>query len=142
MLYFKNSMLITHLDCLNLAHWLHNTAAEDGLGPISFAMVDNQGDLIWFERMDKAPARSAAIAIAKAYTSLRMGTSTAEFNERLVREKLSSRDFMDHKLTAMPGGSPLFVADGTVVGAIGISGRDVESDQVLADTAAFYFSSL
>ncbi len=135
-------MLITHLDCLNLAHWLHNTATEDGLGPICFAMVDAQGDLIWFERMDNAPARAANIAIAKAYTSLRMGSSTIDFNERLEKEKLTTHDFVDQKFTAMPGGSPLFMADGTIVGAIGISGRDTGSDQTLADTVAFYFMSL
>lgn len=135
-------MLITHLDCLNLAHWLHNTATEDGLGPICFALVDAQGDLIWFERMDNAPARAANIAIAKAYTSLRMGSSTIDFHERLEKEKLTTHDFVDQNFTAMPGGSPLFTADGTVVGAIGISGRDTTSDQTLADTVAFYFMSL
>lgn len=135
-------MLITHLDCLNLAHWLHNSAAEDGRGPVCFAMVDAQGDLIWFERMDSAPARAADIAIAKAYTSLRMGSSTIEFHERLLREKLQIQDFMDSKLTAIPGGSPLFTATGAIVGAIGISGRDIKCDQELADAAAFYFSSL
>lgn len=135
-------MLITHLDCLNLAHWLHNTASEDGLGPICFAIVDAQGDLIWFERMDRAPARAANIAIAKAYTSLRMGNSTQAFKQRLERESLSCSDFMDQRLTAIPGGSPLALADSRIVGAIGISGRHIESDQALADAAALYFSSL
>lgn len=135
-------MLLTHLDCLNLAHWLHNAATEDGLGPISFAIVDGQGNLIWFERMDNAPARTADIAIAKAYTALRMGISTADFHQRLERENLSCNDFMDHKFTAMPGGSPLFMTNGAVVGAVGISGRDIKSDQSLADSLSSYFSSL
>lgn len=135
-------MPITHLDCLNLAHWLHNAATEDGRGPICFAMVDAQGDLMWFERMDNAPARAANIAIAKAYTALRMRSSTIEFHERINREKLSVQDFMDPQFTAIPGGSPLFIANGTIVGAIGISGRDIQSDQNLADAVAFYYSSL
>lgn len=135
-------MPITHLDCLNLAHWLHNAATEDGKGPICFAIVDAQGDLIWFERMDNAPGRATKIAIAKAYTASRMRSSTSEFHERLNREKLSVYDFMDPQFTAIPGGSPLFITDGTIVGAIGISGRDIESDQRLADAVAFYYSSL
>ena len=135
-------MPLTHLDCLNLAHWLHNAASEDGLGPVCFAIVDAQGDLIWFERMDQAPARAANTAIAKAYTSIRMGCSTIEFHERLQREQLHSHDFMDSKFTAIPGGSPLFVPDGTIVGAIGISGRQIENDQTLADAVAMYYSSL
>lgn len=135
-------MLITHLDCLNLAHWIHNTASEDGLGPICFAIVDIQGELIWFERMDRAPARSVATATAKAYTAARVEISTLSFKNQLEKDNLQSQDYMDNKLTAIPGGAPLMLANGHIVGAIGISGRHTESDQALADAAAQYFGSL
>lgn len=135
-------MPLTHLDCLNLAHWLHNTASEDGLGPICFSIVDAQGELLWFERMDRAPARSITIAIAKAYTAVRMNDSTMAFKQRLENEKLSCSDFMDERFTALPGGSPLVSSDGSTAGAIGISGRHTDSDQQLADAAAAYFYTL
>lgn len=135
-------MSITHLDCLNLAHWLHNKASEDGLGPICFAIVDAQGDLIWFERMDNAPAHTAHTAIAKAYTSLRMNQSTSAFKQHLEREGLTLNAFMDTQLTSIPGGSPLLLADQVVVGALGISGHRHESDQLLAEAAATYLNSL
>lgn len=135
-------MPITHLDCLNLAHWLHNTASEDNLGPICFALVDAQGDLIWFERMDKAPAHTTNTAIAKAYTALRMNSTTLEFKQRLERDGLQSRDFMDQQLTALPGGAPLTLKNQQLAGALGVSSHYPDHDQLLADTAAMYFNSL
>ena len=135
-------MLLTHLDCLNLAHWLHNTASKDGLGPICFSIVDAQGELLWFERMDRAPARAIRISMAKAYTAVRMNDSTMAFKQRLENEKLSCSDFMDERFTALPGGSPLISSNGSIAGAIGISGRHTDSDQQLADAAAAYFYTL
>lgn len=135
-------MLITHLDCLNLAHWIHNTASEDGLGPICFAIVDVHGELIWLERMDRAPARSVATATAKAYTAARLEITTQSFKKQLEKDQLQSHDYMDDKLTAIPGGSPLMLANNNIIGAIGISGRHTESDQALADAAALYFNAL
>lgn len=135
-------MLLTHLDCLNLAHWLHNTASKDGLGPICFSIVDAQGELLWFERMDRAPARAIRISMAKAYTAVRMNDSTMAFKQRLENEKLSCNDFMDERFTALPGGSPLISSNGSIAGAIGISGRHTDSDQQLADATAAYFYTL
>lgn len=135
-------MLLTHLDCLNLAHWLHNTASKDGLGPICFSIVDAQGELLWFERMDRAPARAIRISMAKAYTAVRMNDSTMAFKQRLENEKLSCSDFMDERFTALPGGSPLISSNGSIAGAIGISGRHTDSDQQLADATAAYFYTL
>lgn len=136
------SMLLTHLDCLNLAHWIHNTASEDGLGPMCFAIVDAQGELIWFERMDKAPASSARTAIAKAYTAIRTNDSTENFKLKLEQEELQLQDYMDKHLTSVPGGTPLIMANGILVGAIGISGRNNSRNQQLANAAAVYFSTL
>lgn len=135
-------MLITHLDCLGLAHWLHNTAAEDNLGPLAFAITDTHGDLIWFERMDQALALYATTAIAKAYTSTRVGTTTLAFKQELEKNGLKDQDYIDQNLTAIPGGSPLYSANGAMVGAIGISSRHLENDQALADASAYYFSSI
>lgn len=135
-------MLLTHLDCLNLAHWLHNTASKDGLGPICFSIVDAQGELLWFERMDRAPARAIRISMAKAYTAVRMNDSTMAFKQRLENEKLSCSDFMDERFTALPGGSPLISSNGSIAGAIGISGRHTDSDQQLADATSAYFYTL
>lgn len=135
-------MFLTHLDCLNLAHWLHNTVSEDGLSPVCFAIVDTAGDLLWFERMDHAPAQSISLAIAKAYSAARLGIPTVEFQAQLQKDQLSISHYLDQKLTVVPGGSPLFNPSQRLIGAIGISGIHSHTDQALADAVAMYFQSM
>ncbi len=135
-------MFLTHLDCLNLAHWLHNTVSEDGLGPVCFAMVDSSGELIWFERMDLAPAHTISLSIAKAYTAARLGLATTDFHSQLQQTQLQTHDYLDQQLTSVPGGTPLYNNDNRLIGAIGVSGSNSQNDQVLADAAAMYFQAL
>lgn len=134
-------MFLTHLDCLNLAHWLHNTVSEDGLSPVCFAIVDSAGDLIWFERMDQAPVQAIPLSISKAYTAARLSLATTDFHHQLQQEQLRAQDYMDAQLTAVPGGTPLFNSENRLIGAIGISGRDSHSDQTLADAVAMYYQT-
>lgn len=135
-------MFLTHLDCLNLAHWLHNTVSEDGLSPVCFAIVDSSGDLIWFERMDQAPVQAIPLSISKAYTAARLGLATTEFHSQLQQEQLRAQDYMDQQLTAVPGGTPLFNSENRLIGAIGVSGHNNQNDQVLADAVALYQQGL
>ena len=44
--------------------------------------------------------------------------------------------FCDPELTALPGGSPLKDATGTLLGAIGISGLSSAEDQAITDAMA------
>lgn len=127
--------------CHELGTWIIAQAKGDGLNPISFAMVDAGGELSYFIRMENALSRTMAIAQAKAYTSARMRSSTQAFHERLINEKITAADFMDDKLSSLPGGVPLFKGD-VCVGAIGISGRSLEQDHDLITRAAQHFTTL
>lgn len=110
---------------------LHHYAAHDGLAPVCFALVDTQGDLLCFERMDGAPVRTINIAIAKAYTAARMGVNTLQFRQRLENENLYCSEFMDPALCALPGGVILRLPAQPFV-AIGVSGRSLDDDEKLA----------
>ena len=68
------------------------------------ALVDEQGEMTLFHRMDGAPHRCIAIAIAKAYSAIRLGGPTREFHQRLIRDRLSLSDFCDPRLTSLSGG--------------------------------------
>lgn len=107
-------------------------AANDGLPPVSIAVCDPAGHLIIFVRMDGAPLRSIAIAQCKAYTSARMGTTTAAFLDRLRNENIELSFFCDPQLTPLPGGVPIHTETG-LIGSIGVSGRKPADDQGLAD---------
>ena len=72
------------------------------------------------------------MARGKAYTSAKMHCSTSALHERLIREKLSLADFMDERMTSMPGGVPMFDENGVLIAGIGVSGRSPEEDEALA----------
>jgi glc operon protein GlcG len=86
--------------------------------------------------MDDAPVRSIQLAHQKAYTSTRMGVTTEEFLARLRREEIPISYFCDPLLTALPGGAVLSDAQGSVIGAIGVSGLTPAEDQAVADELA------
>lgn len=110
-------------------------AQSDHQRPICVAVCDERGLLLAFARVDGAPARSVAIAQGKAYTAARMGVTTTALLERLHREGIAVGYFCDPGLTALPGGTPL-VADGRLVGAIGVSGLTSQQDQAITDAVA------
>ncbi|MBI1397856.1 MAG: heme-binding protein [Betaproteobacteria bacterium] len=117
-------------------------ATEDFGRPICVAVCDDKGFLLAFARMPGSPVRSVQIAQGKAYSSARMGVTTQAFLERLHKEKIEAAYFCDPLLTALPGGSPLKTADGTLVGAVGVSGLKSEEDQAVTDFVASRLATL
>ena len=103
--------------------------------PICVSVCNGTGLLVAFARMDGAPIRSIWIAQQKAFTAVRMGTSTAAFIERLRKDNLEAGWFGEG-LVPLPGGSVIKNAAGEVDGGVGISGLAAHEDQIIADAAA------
>lgn len=114
---------------------------QQGLNPVAIALTNQHGELIQFLRMDGAPARTIAIAQAKSYTAARMGVSTQDFHQRLLREQISLADFMDQQLCSLPGGIPVHNEEGQFLGAVGVSGLSLKQDHQLAKKIAQVASS-
>ena len=107
----------------------------------SFAVADSAGVLIAFIRMDGASALSADMAINKAFTALYWKRDTAEIFEFLQKQSREIAYFSNvEKQAPIPGGVLLKTADGTIVGAIGSSGRPASEDQELALAGAKAFN--
>lgn len=117
-------------------------ATQDYGRPICVAVCDDRGLLVAFARMAGAPVRSVQISQGKAYSAARMGVTTEAFLARLQREQIQVGFFCDPLLTALPGGSPLKGADGSLAGAIGISGLAAAEDQAITDAMAAQFAAL
>lgn len=115
-------------------------ATQDYKRPICVAVCDDKGFLMAFARMAGAPVRSVAISQGKAYSAARMGVTTEAFLARLHREQIQASYFCDPLITGLPGGSPLKDADGSLVGAIGISGLAAAEDQAITDAMASAFA--
>ena len=100
--------------------------------PICACVTDEHGFVLGYLQMDGISSRSFTMARAKAYTAARMGQTTAEFHERLVREHLSLADFGDAFMTSVQGGVPVRDKNGTVIGGAAVSGRPPEKDEATA----------
>ncbi|WP_260924456.1 GlcG/HbpS family heme-binding protein [Novosphingobium sp. 9] len=98
------------------------------------AVVDASGTLVAFERMDGAITGCGDSAIAKAASSAKFGVPTDTFFTR-ARDANLPIGFVPGIVPAA-GGAPLKQGS-VVIGAVGVSGGNVETERDLAaDTAA------
>lgn len=107
-------------------------AAESGF-EAAVAVTDNGGCLRAFERGDSAPALTADIAINKAYTAATSGRPTHVW-QAIVTDPSAAQLAHTPRLVAAAGGYPI-LADGVLVGGLGISGGSAQQDQVIAEKA-------
>jgi len=120
-----------------------NKESEDAPGtegyPMGIAVVDACGNLLCFKRMDGAFSLACRVSVAKAQSAIELLRDTWE-----QRKISDSRDVDGYKLnikgyefasanhTEIPGGCVIKTSDGSVVGAIGTSGRSPAGDEKIA----------
>ena len=97
--------------------------------PVSFAIVDDGGHLLWLQRLDGAPPVSAQIAPAKAQTAA-IGRRESKVYEDMINAGRHS--FLSAPLQGMLEGGVPIVVEGQVVGAIGVSGVKSNEDAQIA----------
>lgn len=115
-------------EALSLIRKGMDQSAAKGL-KMAFAVVEPSGELVAFAKMDDAPYASTRLAQQKARASARLRLTTADMEERVQggRAALITTD----EVLAVGGGVPI-VADGRVVGALGVSGATAAEDAALA----------
>ena len=120
----QQAMLIVHA-ALN--------KATDTKTKMDIAVVDAGGNLKAFIRMDGAWLGSIDIAIKKAKTARYFDMPTGEIGKlSQPGGPLFGIEVSNGGLITFPGGLPIKAADGTVIGAIGVSGSSVEADHTVA----------
>jgi uncharacterized protein GlcG (DUF336 family) len=101
---------------------------------MDIAVVDAGGNLKAFVRMDGAWLGSIDIAIRKAKTARLFDMATGEIGKlSQPGGPLYNIEHSNGGLITFPGGIPLKASDGTIVGAIGVSGSTVENDHTVAE---------
>lgn len=104
--------------------------------PSCIAVVDRAGHLITYDRMDGAGLLSAQIAQDKAYTVTAFGVATHEWWDNIRDDpSLLNGVIKTDRLIIFGGGVPI-LADGEIVGAIGVSGGSPKQDQSVAEAGA------
>ncbi|EKN64357.1 heme-binding protein [Schinkia azotoformans] len=106
----------------------------------TIAITDDGGNLIALERMNGARITGPEISIAKAYTAAGHKRSTHLFNKEPNgpalpgNEAFGINQMLPGKFAIFVGGFPI-VANGEVVGGIGVSGGNGEQDTAVGTAA-------
>ncbi len=106
-------------------------AREMGV-PMSISICDSAGNMVLFQRMDHASLLSVGIAQDKAYTSVATGMPTDGLHDFIKDDPpLAAGIVHTPRLVVFGGGYPVMI-DGTLVGAIGVSGGHYSQDMQVA----------
>ena len=104
---------------------------------MNIAVVDAGTNLVAFAKMDDAWLGSIDIAQKKARTARYFNMDTGKIGE--LSQPGGSLYNIEHSnggLISFPGGVCVKAADGTIIGAIGVSGDTVENDHAVAAAGA------
>ncbi len=129
----QNTMGITLAQAQTVLQAAHQKAVEMNV-KMNIAVVDAGANLVAFIRMDDAWLGSLDISIKKAKTARFFDMPTGAIGG--LSQPGGSLYNIEHSnggLITFPGGIPIKDADGTVIGAIGVSGSSVENDHAVAE---------
>lgn len=104
--------------------------------PVNIAVLDAATHLKAFVRMDGAVLGSIDVAMGKARTAaLFQTTSEAVWDYCKPGAPAPGLELSNGGLMPFAGGIPLMDADGTMIGAVGVSGGAVSQDLAIAEAA-------
>ena len=114
-------------------------ASEIGIA-VSVVILDFAGHLKAFSRMDGAWLGSIDVAMKKAKTSVLFEAETqAVWEVCKPGAQAHGLELTNDGLVTFAGGIPLKAADGSLIGAIGVSGGQVAQDYEVARAVAAAF---
>jgi glc operon protein GlcG len=102
---------------------------------LAISVVDTNGDLVYFYKMDQTAIASVAISQGKARTAARFRRPSEVFFNQMQTPAGAFYGTLDPSLVASPGGFPL-IEGGKVIGAIGCSGATGAQDAVACKAGA------
>jgi glc operon protein GlcG len=98
--------------------------------PVTIAIADDGGHLLWLQRLDGAAPISAGIAPAKAKAAA-LGCKETKFWEDMINGGRAAFLTAPNNDGMLEGGVPIMVA-GQCIGAVGVSGVKAAEDVVIA----------
>ena len=102
---------------------------------MAVAVVDPNGTLVYFEKADNTQLGSANVAIDKARSAALFKRPTKAFQDALAAGGAGMRVLALQGAVPVEGGVPI-IADGKIIGAIGVSGANSDQDGQCATAGA------
>lgn len=109
-----------------------------GFKPLTVVVLDAGGHVIAAARQDGASNNRFEIAQGKAYGALALGMGSRAIMERAEQQAYfiaAASATLGGRLIPVPGGVLVRDKDGTIQGAVGISGDSSDNDETAASTA-------
>ena len=125
----KNKLVLELADVKLMAAAAEAEAIKNNWA-VSFAIVDDGGNLLWFQRLDGAPPISTHIAPAKARTAA-LGRRDSKVYEDMINGGRTSFLSAPELQGMLEGGVPV-IRDGQCLGAVGVSGVKSTEDAQIA----------
>ena len=128
--FLNNTPTLSHTDAVVVLHAIKGELERRNKGA-AVAIVDDHGELFAFVRTDGCRLPSISIAMNKAYTAAREQDESLVVGERSRTDGFPMTNYGELRYVSWGGGFPL-LADGRVVGAVGVSGLPEAEDMELA----------
>jgi len=112
-----------------------NTGRANNAAPLAIVVLDSGGHLKALAREDGAGFLRTDIAFAKAWGALGMGQSSRQLAARAEAQPVFFSSLVpvsQGRMALSAGGVLCFNVDGSLVGAIGISGDTADMDEMCA----------
>ena len=111
---------------------------QQGFKPLTVVVLDAGGHVLAAARQDGASNNRFEIAHGKAYGALALGMGSRSIMERAEQQAYfiaAAAAALGGRLIPVPGGVLVRDKDGTILGAVGISGDSSDNDETAASTA-------
>ena len=125
----KNKLVLELVDVKLMAAAAEAEATKNNWA-VSLAIVDDGGNLLWFQRLDGAPPISTHIAPAKARTAA-LGRRDSKVYGDMINGGRTSFLSAPELQGMLEGGVPV-IRDGQCLGAVGVSGVKSTEDAQIA----------
>lgn len=102
---------------------------------MAIAIVDPNGTLVYYEKMDNTQIGSAQVSINKARSAALYKRPSKAFQDGLASGGAGMRVLGLEGAVPVEGGIPI-IAEGKIIGAIGVSGDTSDHDGVCAQAGA------
>jgi uncharacterized protein GlcG (DUF336 family) len=103
--------------------------------PMAIVILDSTGHTVMLHRLDNTQYGSIRAAEDKAHTALDFRRPSKVFEDTVAQGGIGLRTLGLHGATPIEGGVPI-VADGKIIGAIGVSGGAAPQDGQVAKAGA------
>ena len=99
--------------------------------PVAIAIVDSSSKLVMFSKLDNTQHGSIEIAIGKAETAVNLRRPTKALQDSIGQGGTNLRLLAVPGVMPLEGGIPI-IADGKIIGGIGVSGVTSQQDAEVA----------